>query len=224
MRKHHNKLFYGKYTHKATFKMPWSAFLYPTTDLHLQSVLDAGFKEFTSVRVLTNDSWTYFYNHTKEIKLLASFVLENRKYVKFRIQQERTIFYGDKKTILSLISMFWDEWSDLQTVVTSKSELPDSNTVFCKRLPLNKYQYQIYVKKNLHKYLTSEQRQSVWNFLSRNKENAHIPSKQLQEYFSGKTKYGWEGYFYIKEEKMLTPLYMITQDLIHKIYKYERIK
>lgn len=223
MRKHHNKLFYDKYTHKATFKMPWGAFLYPTTDLHLQSVLDAGFKEFTSVRVLTNDSWTYFYNHAKEIKLLSNFILENRNSMKFRIQQEQALFYSDKKTILSLISMFWDEWRDLQTVVTRKNELPGVNTVFCKRLPLGKYQYQIYVKKNLHKHLSAKQRENLWRYLSHNEDNIKIPSKQLTEYFSGETKYGWEGYFYVKEEKMLTPLYMMSQDLIHKIFKYERI-
>ena len=223
MRRTHNKLFYGRYTHKATFKMPWSAFLYPTTDLHLQSVIDTGFDNFTSVRVLTNDRWIYFYNHTKEIKLLSSFILENRSSIKFRIQQEQAIFYGDKKIILSLISIFWDEWRDIQTVATRKNKLPDTNTVFCKRLPLGKYQYQIYVKKNLHNLLSDRQREDVWRYLNHNEENIRIPSKQLTEYFSGKTKYGWEGYFYVKEEKMLTPLYMMSQNLIHKIYKYERI-
>ena len=35
MRKHHNKLFYGKYTHKTTFNFPWAHKLYPTTDENL---------------------------------------------------------------------------------------------------------------------------------------------------------------------------------------------
>jgi len=37
MRKHHNKLYYGKYQFKNIFKMPWAGILYPTTD---QKLLD----------------------------------------------------------------------------------------------------------------------------------------------------------------------------------------
>lgn len=223
MRRTHNKLFYGTYTHKATFKMPWSVFLYPTTDLHLSSILDSSSKEYRTVRALVGNNWKYFYQHEQEIKKLSQFLIKHRKNMKFRLQQEQALFYGDKDTVLTLVSMFWDHWRDIQTVVTRKNELPDTNIVFCKRLPLNKYQYQIYVKKNLHKHLSSKQREDLWRYLSQNTETACIPSKQLTEYFSGKSQYGWEGYFYVKEEKMLTPLYMISQDLIHKIYKYERI-
>lgn len=203
--------------------MPWAVFLWPTTDIHLSSIIDSSAKEFRSIRSFVDDRWMHFHRHEAKIKILANFLMENRKEIKFRIQQECSLFYGEKKRILKLISMFWDEWRDIQTVVMRENQLPGTNTVFCKRLPLNKYQYQVYVKKNLHKILSDEQRQSVWKYLSRNKENSHIPSKQLTDFFSGKSKYGWEGYFYIKEEKMLTPIYMMAQNLIHKIYKYERI-
>ena len=32
MRKHHNKLYYGKFVYKTVFKMPASLMFYPTTD------------------------------------------------------------------------------------------------------------------------------------------------------------------------------------------------
>ena len=36
MRKHHNKLYFGTYTHKAVFSMPWANKLYPTSTEHLE--------------------------------------------------------------------------------------------------------------------------------------------------------------------------------------------
>ena len=76
MRKHHNKLYYGKYRHKTVFKLPGSLMFYPTTDEHLTKLK----KEYSDAPDL---------NH------LASFIMANRKDIKFRMQDRRSIFYSD---------------------------------------------------------------------------------------------------------------------------------
>ena len=40
MRKHHNKLFFGKYSYKAIFKIPGTNMLYPTTQAHLSTIIE----------------------------------------------------------------------------------------------------------------------------------------------------------------------------------------
>ena len=68
--------------------MPWSVFLYPTTDLHLSSILDSSSKEYRTVRALVGNNWKYFYQHEQEIKKLSQFLIKHRKNMKFRLQQE----------------------------------------------------------------------------------------------------------------------------------------
>jgi len=221
MRKTHNKLFYGTYTHKATFKMSWAGWLYPTTEEHLQRLLTdpsafVGHMQFATDIFKIN-------KFRKEITKLAEFILKHRKHLKFRIQTGSTLFYGNKDMILGLVSNFWEEWIDIQTVATYKNRIPKPNTVFCKRLPKGKYQYQIYVKKNLHNILKTKQREDLWNYLSQNNEVAHVSSEQLRDFLKGTSDHAWEGYFYIKEEKMLTPIYMIAPNIIHKILRYIQI-
>ena len=95
--------------------------------------------------------------------------------------------------------------------------------MFCKRLPLGKYQYQIHIKKNLHTILKSKQREELWSYLSQNTDVACVSSAQLQDFLSGKSDFGWDGYFYVTEEKMITPIYMIAPNIIHKILKHVQI-
>jgi len=221
MRKTHNKLFYGAYTHKAVFKMPWAGWLYPTTDEHLQRLL-LDPSSFVGHMQFSKDIFKITKYRTEIIKL-AEFILKNRKHIKFRIQSENTMFYGNKDVILGLVSKFWDNWANIQTVATHKNRLPEPNTVFCKRLPLGKYQYQIHIKKNLHTILKSKQREELWSYLSQNTDVACVSSAQLQDFLSGKSDFGWDGYFYVTEEKMITPIYMIAPNIIHKILKHVQI-
>ena len=76
MRKNHNKLYYGKYRHKTIFKLPGSLMFYPTTDEHLIKI-KKDYKDLPDV------------NH------LASFIMANRRNVKFRMQDRKTIFYSN---------------------------------------------------------------------------------------------------------------------------------
>ena len=66
MRKHHNKLYFGKYTHKAVFNMPWAYKLYPTSVLHLRH-------------------WAKD-DHYPLATMLAKFILDNRDKMKSSFQ------------------------------------------------------------------------------------------------------------------------------------------
>ena len=60
MRKHHNKLYYGKFAYKTVFKLPGSLMFYPTTDKHLSWVK----KEYADA---------------PDMNRLADFIMGNRK-------------------------------------------------------------------------------------------------------------------------------------------------
>ena len=87
MRKHHNKLYYGKYRHKTEFRMPGSLMFYPTTDEHLLRLK----KE---------------YSDAPDMNHLADFIMKNRKLLKFRFQDRKAIFYTDYDKSLELIDNF----------------------------------------------------------------------------------------------------------------------
>ena len=67
MRKHHNKLYYGKYRSKTMFSMPGSLMFYPTTDQYLVNLKKK-------------------YEGLKDINDLADFIMQNRKNMKFRFK------------------------------------------------------------------------------------------------------------------------------------------
>ena len=69
MRKHHNKLYYGKYRFKNVFKMPWAGILYPTTDQKLLEMIQGKDK---NVRYL-NTTW---YKSSPDVVKLAKFILD----------------------------------------------------------------------------------------------------------------------------------------------------
>ena len=84
MRKHHNRLYFGKYSHKATFKVPEINKLYPTTDYYLDRLIK-------SQKLNTSLLDT------------IEFIKENTKKMKFRIQNRSCIFYADRELILKAI-------------------------------------------------------------------------------------------------------------------------
>ena len=93
MRKHHNKLFYGKYRYKISFDFKWAPILYPTTDEHLQSFIDG---KQTDTKYLNTEIWKV----TSNVVALAKFIKDNRTRMKFRLQQNKAMFYTDKKLII----------------------------------------------------------------------------------------------------------------------------
>jgi len=205
------------------FRMPWACYLYPTTDLHLKSVLDHTEKEFKSERTMRDSKWVFFFKHREKLKKLASFILHNRNTMKFRIQQVETVFYCDEEMAKGLVSMFWNEWHNADAVSKDRSYLLDKNSVLCKRLPLGKYQYQVHLKKNMHKILKQSQREDLYRYLMHNPDNCMITGKYIKEYLEGSSQYAWHGYFYVRDEKLLTPIYLIAQEAIEKVIKFVRV-
>ena len=207
MRKHHNKLYFGKYTHKATFAIPHLSQLYPTTDFYLQ--------RFLRVK--------HFKNET--VSQIAEFILQNRPKMKFRLQNSFCVLYGSQKFILEAINLFWKNWVNITSTDPLKTKLLDNNVVVCKRLPLGKYQYQVHTKRKMFHYLTESQKQLLYKYLTQNNNNATITNRNLKQWLSGAgaRHYDLQGYFYIKDEKALTPIYMISNKIVDRVTKFVKV-
>ncbi|MFN9902230.1 MAG: hypothetical protein ACK55Z_26295, partial [bacterium] len=75
-------------------------------------MLDHQEKDFKAERAMRENRWVFFFKHSKKLKKLASFILHNRKNMKFRIQNIDSVFYCDENMAKDLVSVFWDEWSN----------------------------------------------------------------------------------------------------------------
>ncbi len=184
--------------------MPGSLMFYPTTDEHLVK--------------LKKD-----YPEASDINSLADFIMQNRNNIKFRFQDRRSIFYTNKEQATKLVDRFWDFWIGSETVDPKFADL-DKNTVGCTRLPHGKYQYQVYLKKDAHLFVNDTQKTNLWHFLERNVDNCLISNEGVLDWFEGKCPYCFGGYFYVKEEKYLTPIYMMAQNAIDKVIKFRKVK
>jgi len=204
MRKHHNRLYYGRFRHKTTFKIPGSLMFYPTTDEYLGTIKER-------------------YPDHLDMHYLSEFVMQNRKTMKFRFQDRKAIFYSDQRMARQLIERFWDYWTGSETVDPRYSDI-EADTVGCLRLPHGKYQYQVYLKKDTQLHLMESQRSSLWEFLERNVDNCLVSNYNVLDYLEGKNPYCFGGYFYVREEKYLTPIYMMAQGAIDKVIKYRKVK
>lgn len=219
MRKHHNKLFFGKYTHKATFAWSWCGFLYPTTNEHLKNIISDQYflgKYF-------HDNFVGYKKYKENIRELAIFILKYRNTIKFRLQPPIGIIYGPQKIIKNFILNFWSDWHDLTTVEKKFSKVLEKNTVLCNTLPHKKYQYQIRLKKDSYKKIHEKKRYNLYKYLSQNNDVSLIAGRDLKRWLRGEKDLYPAGYFYISEEKYLTPLYMMIQDHIDKIIKFVKI-
>jgi len=204
MRKHHNRLYYGRFRHKTVFRMPGTLMFYPTTDQWLTDLKSK-------------------YTGYSDIEYLADFIMRNRKAMKFRFQDRKAIFYSDQKTAQQLIGRFWDHWVSSDTVDPRYSNI-DPDTVGCQRLPHGKYQYQVHLKKDTQLLINEEQKKGLWEFLDRNVDECLVSNCHLLDYLESKTPYCFGGYFYVKEEKYLTPIYMMAQRAIDKVIKFRKVK
>ena len=220
MRKKHNKLFYGKYTHKAEFRMPWCGWLYPTTDEHLQRLL-LNPTAFDGHMQFATDIFKVK-KHKTEIMQLADFILKNRNRIKFRLQSPNAIFYGSRSVIHQAITTFWDNWRDCMETDATHIRKMEPNTVICNRLPHNRYRYQIYLKRDAQFKINDRNRKSLAKYLLQNTDVARVVNSHMLSWLNGESEH-CEGYFYIADEKCLTPVYMIINDSIDKIVKYVKI-
>lgn len=204
MRKNHNKLYYGKYRHKTVFKLPGSLMFYPTTDEHLMKI--------------KND-----YKDLPDVNHLASFIMANRSKVKFRMQDRKTIFYSNLDKSQELIERFWDFWIGSETVDPKFTNL-GKDTVGCTRLPHGKYKYQVYLKKDAQIKITTAQKKNLYDFIERNVDNCLITNYNIIDFLEDKSPYCFGGYFYVSEEKYLTPIYMLAQEAIEKVIQFRKVK
>lgn len=204
MRKNHNRLYYGKYRYKTVFKMPGSLIFFPTTNEHLLHVKK-------------------IHPDLPDINYLADFIMKYRKKMKFRFQDRRSIFYSDKKLAKQLIEKFWDFWIGSETVDPKFKNL-DKDTVGCTRLPHGKYKYQVYLKKDAQLHINEAQISSLYNFLERNVDNCLVTNYNVIDFLEKKSPYCFGGYFYVTEEKFLSPIYMMAQQGIDKVIKFRKVK
>jgi len=178
--------------------------LFPTTSDYLMTIKDK-------------------YPDYKDMHYLADFIIMNRNKIKFRFQDRKAIFYTNQDKAQQLIKQFWDYWIGSETVDPKFSKL-DANTVGCSRLPHGKYQYQVHLRKDAQLHITESQRTDLWDFLDRNADSCLISNNHVLDYLEAKTPYCWGGYFYVKEEKYLTPIYMMAQSAIDKVIRYRKVK
>ena len=204
MRKHHNKLYYGRFAYKTVFAFPGSMMFYPTDDQHL---------------TIVKQKWKNLPN----VNRLADFIINNRRRIKFRIQDKHAIFYTNKSLAQELIDGFWNYWKDV-TEVDINARLLKKNQVICKRIPHGLYPYQVHLKKDTHQHLDKKDRDALWNVLRNNKDDCLVSHRYVLDYLSGKAKFCYEGYFYVKEEKMLTMINLLASNGIKKIVNFIKDK
>jgi len=204
MRKHHNRLYYGRFRHRTEFKIPGSLMFYPTTNEYLVTIKDR-------------------YPDHPDMHYLSEFVMQNRNTMKFRFQDRKAIFYSDQRLAQQLIDRFWEYWTGSKTVDPKFNNL-DSKTVGCSRLPHGKYQYQVHLKKDAHLHVDDTQKKNLWQFLERNVDNCLVTQWALIDWFEDKCPYCFGGYFYVTQEQFITPIYMMAQEAIDKVIRYRKVK
>ena len=204
MRKHHNKLYYGKYRYKTIFKIPGSLMFYPTTDKQLMWIK----KE---------------YPDAPDMNKLADFIMQHRENMRFRMQDKKAIFYSDQGRSNELINKFGTHWIKTVMVDPKLDFLDHPNTVGCFKLPHGKYPFAIVMKRDLHKHFSNTEKEALLNFVDRNIDHCLITSRFLLDYLEGKEPYCYHGRIYVDTEKFLSPIYMIAQKGIDRILKYVKI-
>lgn len=196
--------------------MPWAGILYPTTDQKLLEMIQGKDKTVKSL----HKEW---YKTSPDIIKLAQFILDYRTGMKFRLQQKYAIFYSNKNLAQLLIETFWNHWYGTKSINPKYNKL-GKNTVGCRRLPHGKFQFQVHLKKDVHQLITTSERENLWAYLERNEENCLVTNKYVLDYLIGKYPHCYHGYFYVSEQKMLTPIYMLAQKAIDKVIKYVKVK
>lgn len=203
-------MYYGKYRYKTVFDLPSASLLWPTTDEHLGIVKEKNPKPTK--------------NNLDKVWDLADFILENRKNMKFRIQEKKSIFYSDKDLADKLKERFIDNFTCQETVDPKHGDL-ENNVIGCDRLPHGKYKYQVHLRRAYRgQLLTETQRSNLWDFIERNIEHCHVANLGLLDYLEGRTPYCLGGYMYVTEEKWLSPIYMMANEAIEKVIQFRKVE
>ena len=72
--------------------------------------------------------------------------------------------------------------------------------------------------------ISDAQKTSLWEFLERNVDNCLVSNFNVIDFLENKSPYCFGGYFYVTEEKYLTPIYMMAQEAIDKVIQFRRVK
>jgi hypothetical protein len=184
--------------------MPGSLMFYPTTDQYLINLK----KKNVGLKDLNN---------------LADFIMQHRDSMRFRIQDKKAIFYTNEGMSKDLIGSFTNYYEKTE-IVDPKFGLLDKNTVGCDRLPHGKYQYQVHFRKDVHKHINEKERQALFAFIERNVNHCLITNKFVLDFLEDRSPHCYHGYFYVQDEKFLTPIYMIAQKGIDKVIKFVEVK
>lgn len=221
MRKNHNKLFYGRYTHKVVFNMPCADWLWPTTEEHLDKILTNPEEQMSQYFKFSDNKNTRKY--IMQLRAMAYVIKKCRRQMKFRIQDnEKIIIYANEKLTSELITAFWDEWCDCIEVNKSFYSKLDPRTVLCSRLPHKKYQYQVWMKRGI--YIANDQLcKNLGSYLLEKPDVGRASNSYQELWLKGKSDYDGSGYFYISDEKCLTPIHMILGNKVDKIVKFVKI-
>ena len=186
------------------FKMPGSLIFYPTTDEHLQHI-------------------KRLHPDLPDINFLADFIIKNRNKMKFRFQDRKSMFYSDRRLAQQLIYNFWDYWIGSENVDPRITNI-GKDIVGCTRLPHGKYQYQVHLKKDAQLMMNDSQVSALWDFLERNVDHCLVTNYNIIDYLERKSPYCFGGYFYVKDEKFLSPIYMLAQQAIDKVIQFRKVK
>ena len=143
--------------------------------------------------------------------------------MKFRLQQTKSIFYTDKKLANELVVSFWENWLESKVVDPKYADL-EENTVGCTKLPHGKYKFQIHLKKQKARQVDSEKRKALLRFLDNNVDNIYVTNSLLIDWLEGKDNWYPASYFYVTEEKYLSPLYVIAGNMIEKVIKFKETR
>jgi len=184
--------------------MPGSLIFYPTTNEHLLHI-------------------KRIHPDLPDINFLADFIIKNRKRMKFRFQDKRSMFYTDRSLAQTLIGKFWDYWIGSENVDPKFNNL-GKDVVGCSRLPHGKYQYQVHLKKDAQVLMNDTQIDSLWEFLERNVDNCLVTNYNIIDFLEKKSPYCYGGYFYVRDEKYLSPIYMMAQQAIDKVIQFRKVQ
>lgn len=237
MRKTHNKLFYGKYTHKNTFYFGCVLPLHPTTSEHMKSIVSDP-EYFTKRHVYHRNSRDEFgyqslgtlmtADQQQLMRKLALFILTNKSELRFRIQDSRCTFYSNKDYADRLLAEF-GKHHESSIEVHPDALQNTANKVICKRLPHKQYRYQVYVK-DVSISNIDQIRESLKVFIENNNHVCRIGSSGVQRWLDRdqEVKQGYfyyypntnVGYFYVQDEKALSMIYLIAQPVIGKVVEY----
>ena len=80
------------------------------------------------------------------------------------------------------------------------------------------------LKKKFAWQINAEKRHALLKFLDTNVENTFVPNGLLIDWLEGKDQWYPQTYFYVKESKYLSPLYVIAGDMIEKVIQFKEIK